>query len=237
MHLSNNGELEIVINIHSADLTSFGAHSLQQCQGLKKGSSCTPLFASGTKDSHVFGVFRFLQTPLHMSHRRVFAALGTRLAGLPCIVAGRSFKKTCPPLRGELCPAQPQSFGLDRLVADAATEVQPQVLPLCCARIRYGNRSLGEPRSRAKSARPTPIVAFSPQHHKLYQATLSVQGLRKDEKISCPISVQLGSLRNLENGFGERRWRAAENASPAAACKASTVLWQRCMGLGRMHFV
>jgi hypothetical protein len=74
--------------------------------------------------------------------------------------------------------------GLDRLVADAATEVQPQVLPLCCARIRYGNRSLGEPRSRAKSARPTPIVAFSPQHHKLYQATLSyrVCAVKKKEK-------------------------------------------------------
>jgi hypothetical protein len=202
----------------------------------RAGNKATPLLASGTKDSHGFGVFRFLQTPLHMSHRRVSAALGMRLAALHCIVAGRASKSLSS--SSERALSSPASIVWSRSSGCRCSDkVQPQVSPLCCARIRYGNRSLGEPRSRAKSARPTSIVAFSPQHHKLYQATLSVQGLRKDEKISCPISVRLGSVRNLENGFGERRWRAAENTSPAAACKASTLLWQRCMGFGRMHFV
>lgn len=118
----------------------------------------------------------------------------TSLACTALHCGGQSFINF-PLLRGELCPASivwPRSSGCrcnDRL--------RPQVLPLCCARIRYGNRSLSEPRSRAKSARPTPIVAFRHNTTNFYQATLSVQGLHS-EKISCPIAVQLGAVRNLE---------------------------------------
>ncbi|KAL7900164.1 hypothetical protein HDV63DRAFT_305731 [Trichoderma sp. SZMC 28014] len=163
------------MDIHLADLKSLAPARYSNAKGWKQGS----LHASGTKDSHVFGVFGLRQTPLHMSHHRVSAALGMRLAGLHCIVAGRASKKPSSSLGRAL--SSPASIVWSRSSGCRCSDkVQPQVLPLCCARIRYGKRSLGEPRSRAKSARPTPVIAFSPQHHKLYQATLSVQGLRKE---------------------------------------------------------
>lgn len=146
----------------------------------------------------------------------------TSLPALHC--GGESFSKF-PLLGGELCPASiVASIVWLQMQRQSAT---PGFASLLYTRIRHGNRSLSEPRSKAKSARPTPIVTFchnttnftKPRY--LYRVCAAKK--KKNEKISCPIAVQLGAVR-----IWRRLRRAAENVSLAAACMASTLFWQRC---------
>lgn len=168
-------------------------------------ASRAPLLASGT--NRVFGL---LQT--------LFARVSpwclcrvqdeTSLPALHC--GGESFSKF-PLLRGELCPASiVASIVWLQMQRQSATPGFDSVL--YSTRIRHGNRSLSEPRSKAKSAQPTPIVAFchnttnftKPRY--LYRVCAAKEKKKKKKNFlsnRCPI----GRSKNMETASAGGRER------------------------------
>ncbi|KAL7925198.1 hypothetical protein ACQKWADRAFT_285335 [Trichoderma austrokoningii] len=125
--------------------------------------------------------------------------------------------------RGELCPAQPRSSASIVWLQMQQQKCNPR---FCLSAVLGSDTAIDlwvkpDRGRRAPGQRPLCVAFFSPQHHKTLPSHVIGTGSAQRKNLKNFLSNHYP----IGHGFGERpRWRAAENASPAAACKASTPL-------------